>query len=387
MIKDNKKITTLIFCSLIMMTTAASDSLRGIFLPEFRRTFDLTASQSSLIIMASYIGNLLFLLLGGHISDKMPRKRFIGWMIIIWIIALGIHVFTENYYILFMTIMFTMGASTMISTSVNILTPLIFASPALFVSAFNFLQGIGITLTQNIGGKYAENIRSWHIANLMMLSSAVICFILIMTLDFPETEKSEKKISYKALILNPATWILIIICGCYFVAEHGLMNWLTSYGSQYLGFTISRSAMYLSLFFGGITLGRLIFAPLIEKIGVFRSLLIWSSVGVMLYSAGIALGRQGIILLSASGIAFSIIYPMLVMLIGKFYDPGIVGSATGFVLSIGTLFDIFFNAFFGKLVENVGYGKAIIVLPVSAVFLCVMLYILKFCLKKSKGIS
>ena len=29
--------------------------------------------------------------------------------------------------------------------------------------------------------------------------------------------------------------LLIIICGSYFVAEHGLMNWLTSYGSEYLG--------------------------------------------------------------------------------------------------------------------------------------------------------
>ena len=387
MVKGNKKIITLIFCSLIMMTTAASDSLRGIFLPEFRSTFDLTDPQASLIIMASYIGNLLFLLLGGRISDKMPRKRFITGVIFIWIIALGVHVFTENYYILFLTIMFTMGASTMISTSVNIITPLMFASPALFVSVFNFLQGVGITVTQNIGGKYAENIRSWHIANLIMLSSAAICFILLMPLDLPESKKSEVKVSYRRLAADPATWLLIMICGCYFVAEHGLMNWLTSYGSEHLGFTVSESAMYLSLFFGGITLGRLVFAPLIERIGVFRSLLIWSSAGVLLYSAGIALGKQGIMLLSVSGIAFSIIYPMLVVLIGKFYDPGIVGSATGFVLSVATLSDIFFNAFFGSLVENIGYGKAIIVLPVSAVLLCILLYILKFCVKKSEGIS
>lgn len=382
--KDNKKIITLIFCSLIMMTTAASDSLRGIFLPEFRSTFYLTDSKASIIIMSSYIGNLLFLLIGGRISDKIPRKRFMMVVIFIWIAALGVHVFTENYYILLLTIMFTMGASTMISTSVNIITPLMFASPALFVSVFNFLQGIGITLTQNVGGRFAGNIKSWHIANLIMLSSAVVCFILLMTLDIPDPERSEEKVSYKALAKDPATWLLIMICGCYFVAEHGLMNWLTSYGSEHLGFTVSESAMYLSLFFGGITLGRLIFAPLIEKIGVFRSLLIWSSVGVLLYTAGIALERRGIMLLAVSGIAFSIIYPMLVMLIGKFYDPGIVGSATGFILSIGTLFDIFFNAFFGKLVENVGYGKAIIVLPVSAVLWCVLLYILKFCVKRSE---
>ena len=76
------------------MTTAASDSLRGIFLPEFRNTFGLTDSQASLIIMASYIGNLLFLLIGGRISDKISKKRFMVGVIFIWIIALGVHVFT-----------------------------------------------------------------------------------------------------------------------------------------------------------------------------------------------------------------------------------------------------------------------------------------------------
>ncbi|MCR5123139.1 MAG: MFS transporter, partial [Ruminococcus sp.] len=162
------------------------------------------------------------------------------------------------------------------------------------------------------------------------------------------------------------------------IAEHGLMNWLTSYGSGYLGLSVADSAKYLSLFFGGITVGRLVFAPFIYRIGVFRSLLIWSLAGAALYSAGIALGRGGLILVGVSGLAFSLIYPMLVVLIGKFYAPSAAGSATGFVLSTATFFDIFFNAFFGSLVESAGYGKAIIVLPVSAVLFCALLYLLRF---------
>lgn len=368
-----------------MLITAASDSLRGVFLPGFKAAFSLTEPQASRIIMVSYLGNLLFLSVGGYLSDRVPRKKFIGGLLLLWSTALLSYVFTENYNLLLAAMLVSMGGSTMLSTSVNLLTPMLFVSPAMFVSIFNFIQGIGITATQNIGGRFAETLTAWHTANIILLVLAVICFILLTRLDLPEQQSNEKKANYPELIKNPATILLILICGFYFVAEHGLMNWLTSYGTEHLGLSVSDSAKYLSLFFGGITVGRLIFAPFIDRIGVFRSLLIWSLAGAALYSAGIALGKGGLIVVGISGLAFSIIYPMLVVLIGSFYAPAVSGSATGFVLSAATFFDIFFNAFFGDIIENVGYGKAIIILPASAILFCAVLYILRFCVPSPAG--
>ena len=387
--KEKKKpnIAAVLFCSIVMLITASSDSLRGVFLPEFRSAFGLTEPQASRIIMISYLGNLLFLSVGGRLSDRLPRKRFIGGLLILWGTALGSYVLTENYLLLLIAMIFSMGGSTMLSTSINLITPMLFASPAMLVSIFNFIQGVGITASQNIGGRFADTLKAWHAANLILLILAAVSFLLLMRLDLPDPEKTSQKTSYAELVRNPATLLLILICGCYFVAEHGLMNWLTSYGSEHLGLTISDSAKYLSLFFGGITVGRLVFAPVIDRIGVFRTLLIWSLAGAVLYAAGMALGRSGLLLLGISGLAFSVVYPMLVVLIGKFYDSSAAGSATGFVLSTATFFDIFFNAFFGNLVESAGYGRAMIVLPVSAVLFCALLYLLRFTVKASKDIA
>ncbi len=326
--KKNSKITAVLFCGLIMIITAASDSLRGVFLPQLRSSFSLTESQAGRIIMISYVGNLLFLSVGGYLSDRMPRKRFIGGVLLLWAAALATYVFTENYCILLIAMIFSMGGSTMISTSVNIITPLLFASPAMLVSIFNFLQGAGITFSQNVGGRFADKLRYWHIANAILLTAALICLALLVTLKLPDPEKPESGGGFFKTLKEPASPLLILICGGYFVAEHGLMNWLTSYGSEYLGFTVQKSAFYLSLFFGGITVGRLVFAPLIDRIGIFRSLLIWSAAGAGLYTTGIALGKSGMLLIGLSGVAFSIIYPMLVMLIGKFYDPAEAGTAS-----------------------------------------------------------
>lgn len=384
--KKKRNATAVAFCSLVMLITAASDSLRGVFLPQFRSAFELTETKAALIIMVSYVGNLLFLSVGGRLSDRLPRKRFVGGVLILWAAALASYVFTESYYLLLFAMVFSMGGSTMISTSVNMITPLMFASPAMFVSIFNFIQGVGITASQNIGGRFADSLSAWHVINAILLTLAAVCFVLLMTLDLPDPEPSGEKAGISGIVRTPATFLLIAICGCYFVAEHGLMNWLTSYGSEHLGLSVSSSAGYLSMFFGGITVGRLIFAPFIDRIGVFRCLLIWSAAGAALYTLGMALGKGGLLLVGISGLGFSIIYPMLVVLIGKFYAPSAAGSATGFVLSTATFFDIFFNAFFGKLVETAGYGKAMIVLPAAALLFCALLFALKLCVKSAREV-
>ncbi|SEL11766.1 MFS transporter [Ruminococcus albus] len=385
--KKERRLTAILFCAMVMTITAASDALRGVFLPQFRTAFSLSEPQAGQIIMVSYIGNLLFLSIGGYLSDRLPRKRFIGGVLLLWSAALATYVFTENYYILLAAMIFSMGGSTMLSTSVNIITPMLFAPPALFVNIFNFLQGVGIFTSQNVGGRFAEKLSAWHIANAIILTIAVASIILLMTMKLPDPEKEDKQNGgYSEMLKDPATYLLILICGCYFIAEHGLMNWLTSYGSVHLGFTVQKAAMYLSLFYGGLTVARLALAPFVDKVGVFKMLLICSSLGAVLHTLGVTLGRNGLLFFGASGLAFSVIYPLLVMLIGSFYDRSKAGTATGLILSIATFFDIGFNAFFGSLVENVGYGKAMTVLPICAVLMCAMLYVLKFSVKKAKDI-
>lgn len=384
------KIPAAVYCVLIMTITGASDALRGVFLPLFRNEFHLTETKSSMIIMLSYVGNLLFLFIGGYLADRLPRKKFIGGVMLLWMSALAVYIFTESYAILLCAMIFSMGASTMLSTTVNIITPLVFTAPAFFINFFNFCQGMGITASQNIGGRFADKLSSWHGANVIILSCAVLCFILLMTLKLPDPdEKKDGSVigSYAQVLKNPACIYLILLCGFYYIAEHGLQNWLTSYGSEYLGFTVSRSAFFLSMFFGGITLGRLIFAPLVQKLGTFRSLLIWTTAAAALYTLGIILGKAGVYLICISGLAFSIIWPTLVLLIGKFFDVSLSGAATGFITGISTVFDIGFNACFGSLVQATGYGVSIKILPAAMLLFAVTMYLLRFRIPGSANID
>ncbi len=375
--EKQQNLLVVLYCALMMLILGISDGLRGVFLPLFEETFALGSIRSSLIIMCSYVGNLLFLLFGGRILDNVPKKRFLAAVTGIWMTALLFYIFTEHYGILLCCMVFSLGASTMLSTSLNIITPLFFTASAMYVNLFNFAQGVGLFTAQNIGGRFAERMAGWHGWNLFLLGMGVLSLLVLLRIRFPETKPAEKKPSTAEIFRNPAAKYLILLFGCYYIAEHGLQNWMVTYGSSYLGFTLERSALYLSLFFGGITVGRLLFAPLVQKLGMFRSMAVFTLTGTVLYVAGVLLERQGIALLCLSGLSFSILYPTLVLVVGRYYLPEENGTAVGLIAGISTVFDIAFNLGFGVLVEAAGFSAAIKVLPVSILLFCAVYFLLQ----------
>lgn len=376
--KRSEQVLILAYYVLMMVALGASDGLRGVFLPLFEDTFTLTKTQSSMIIMCSYVGNLVFLLIGGYFLDRMSKKRFLCMVMLLWMAALLCYITTESYPILLVAMVFSLGASTMLSTSLNVITPLLFAAPAFYINLFNFTNGVGIFAAQNIGGKVADRMQSWHVINLvlLLLGALGLCFLHRMPLpkqNAPQPkEQGSTWAAYKSILKHPACKYLICICGFYYVAEHGLQNWMVSYGGECLGLTRERAALALSIFFGGIMIGRLLFAPLVQKLTPGRSITIFAGIGAALYLTGILLGRSGIVLLMLSGLAFSILWPTIVLIIGTYYPAASNGVAVGLITAVATLFDIAFNAGFGTLVDHFGFARSIRILPLCAVlfFLC-----------------
>ena len=200
-----------------------------------------------------------------------------------------------------------------------------------------------------------------------------MCLVLLAFIKLPDPENPKESAlsSYRHIFGKPVSILLIVTAGGYFIAEHGLQNWLISYGSEYLGFSVQDAAGYVSLFFGGLTVGRLVFAPVVQKLGTARSMRIFSAAAAVLYCVGIFLGKSGLLIVGLSGVAFSILYPTMVLMIAGLYEPGYSGAATGAVLSAATLADIGFNALFGGLVDSVGYGISICIMPVCMVIFTV----------------
>lgn len=368
---------------LCMAVMGASDSLRGVFSLVFQNHFALTATQVSMIVTVSYIGNLVFLLLGGRLLDRFPKKRVFLATLGVWMSGAAIFVMTESYAFLLLGMFLCMGASTLLNTTVNIMVPILFAfSPGMIVNVLFFVQGIGTSGSQNILGRYASDLTSWKAVNTLLWILAAVGLLLVALIRIPYTEgqsesrmrnqgAAQKKISLQDILLNKAFWFFILMFGFYFIAEHGIMNWYMMYAVKGLSLNNAAAATYLSIFFGGMTVGRLVFAPVVHKLGEQKSVFLFGTIGGILYVIGIAGGLSTAFLLSASGAVLSIIYPTMVLLIQKYYDQTCVATATGMIISIATLFDILFNTFFGKVTDLIGMQAGFYILLGSMILFVV----------------
>lgn len=366
----------------LMVGLGSNDSLRGIFSTIFQEHFSLTMTQLGLIVTASYIGNLVFLLVGGNLSTRFSKKRVLQVLILIWMAALALFAFTSNYTVLLIGMALALGSSTLLNTTMNLITPLLFATaPGFFVNFLFFTQEIGTSGSQYILGSHADGFAFWQHTNLVLLILGAVAFVLLLFCNVPEeaaapADAPAQKGGYDWRIIVP----YVLVFGFYFIAEHGVMNWMVAYGVDGLGLPQGSAAKYLSVFFGGMMIGRLCLSPLVDKLGALKSLAAFGGVSCVLYLIGSLGGAVTMPVWAISGLSFSILYPTLVMSIRLYFPAQQVSGAAGTILSIASLADILFNVGFGKLVDMAGYAVSIRVLPLSVLaFFIVFMLFTKFC--------
>lgn len=366
----------------LMVGLGSNDSLRGIFSTIFQEHFSLTTTQLGLIVTASYIGNLVFLLVGGNLSTRFSKKRVLQVLILIWMAALALFAFTSNYTVLLIGMALALGSSTLLNTTMNLITPLLFATaPGFFVNFLFFTQEIGTSGSQYVLGSHADGFAFWQHTNLVLLILGAVAFVLLLFCNVPEeaaapADTPAQKGGYDWRIIVP----YVLVFGFYFIAEHGVMNWMVAYGVDGLGLPQASAAKYLSVFFGGMMIGRLCLSPLVDKLGALKSLAAFGGVSCVLYLIGSLGGAVAMPIWAISGLSFSILYPTLVMSIRLYFPAQQVSGAAGTILSIASLADILFNVGFGKLVDMAGYAVSIRVLPLSVLaFFIVFMLFTKFC--------
>lgn len=384
---SNKQTNRLTFAAFVvlMVGLGSSDSLRGIFSTIFQQHFALSTTQLGLIVTVSYIGNLVFLLVGGNLSARFAKKRVLQVLMLIWMAALALFALTDSYPVLLVAMALVMGSSTLLNTTMNLITPLLFtAAPGFFVNFLFFTQGIGTSGSQFFLGSAADGFPFWQYTNLGLLVLGAAAFGMLLFCQVPEEPavapgalpQAEGRLTDRLGVVVP----FVLVFGFYFIAEHGVMNWLVAYGTTGLEMTQAAASRYLSVFYGGVMLGRLVLSPLVDKLGVIRSMQLFGVISGVLYVAGSLGGAALMPLWAASGFFLSILYPTLVMSIRLYFPAQQVSGAAGTIISIASLADILFNVGFGRLVDLAGYRLSICVLPVSMVlFLITFLLFTRRC--------
>lgn len=366
----------------LMLGLGSSDSLRGIFSPVFQEHYSVGGKGLSMMVVISYVGNLLFLSVGGKMMDTFDRKKVAMGMLGIWMAAVLLNVLTDSYPMILLSMFLALGASTMLNTTVNLLTPMVCAGYAgMMVNIFFFIQGIGTSGSQFLLGRFAFSYDGWKMINGVLFAVGLVSLGLFAMVNLKPEKIKPKTIQKKKPQDMPGAsifWLLVLMMGFYFIGEHGIMNWMLTYCMNALQMPSHTASAYLSIFWGGMTVGRLVFAPVVQKLGVRKSLKYFGGAGTVLFVTGVLSGSKGVILLSSSGLLISILYPTMVLFFQQIYPVSVVATKTGAIISAATIADIVFNAGFGALSDSMGIQISFLILPVCMVlYYCFYLLLLR----------
>ena len=353
-------------CALLMVILGTSDALRGIFTPLFTSVYGFSMSQVGVIVSASYLGNLICLLFGGMLLDRMGRKRAMAMFIIALALSEVLLLFGSRYAMLVLGFFLSLGISTLLNTTINLISDSFSATKSLMLlNALFFLQGIGTSGSQLILSRYASSVPVWNGVLIGMAVLLVPLAIAVMRMKDTESGGAAEEASAAGSDRLESGMIALIAftLGLYLIAEHGITNYIIMYGTEHLGISAASAGFALSLYSAGIMIGRLVLGQAVDRIGaermLFVSLVVATVVSVLSFASAI------LPLLFIVGLAVSIVYPTTVSLVRKHAPHALGARATTIAVSAASILDVVFNAVFGKAIDSVGYGRAMPVLCVA----------------------
>ena len=364
--------------ALLMVILGVSDALRGIFTPLFTSVFGFSMSQVGFIVSASYLGNLICLLFGGMILDRIGRKKAMSLFIIALALSEILLLFGSNYGILVIGFFLSLGISTLLNTTLNLLSDSFSATKSLMLlNALFFLQGIGTSGSQLVLSRFSSSQSVWNGTLIAMAVLLIPLSVIVMRLK-DEGKASSSADKETAGTQKTETGMIILIAltlGLYLIAEHGITNYIIMYGTEYVKISAAEAGLALSLYSAGIMIGRLVLGTIVDRIGAEKMLFISLVAATVIASAAFALSILPLLFLV--GLSISIVYPTTVSLVRKHAPASLGARATTIAVSAASILDVIFNAVFGRAIDSFGYGSSMpvlcIALGISAVLMILII--------------
>ena len=345
-----------------MVLLGTSDALRGIFSPLFLSGFGFSEAELGVIVSASYLGNLVFLLFGGQILDRVGLKKSMMVFVLVMALSLLLMLFGYIYAILVISFFLTLGLSTLLNTSINIASDSFSASGSLvYLNILFFIQGIGTSLSQLILSAYSENRSAWDLTLIVLSCLMVPVLIMLSKAKVEEVKKSQNSPNESKTGDMRSLILLILTLSFYTIAEHGFTNYIISYGIS-MGKESADMGKTLSLFSLGIMSGRLILGSLIVKFGERKMVLSSLAAGSILFLLFFFFGMEGLSFFL--GFSISTLYPTLVAFSRRYVPSRLASRATATVVSLCSVMDIAFNFCFGFISSLHGFSESMKMLPI-----------------------
>lgn len=345
----------LIIIYVVFISLGLPDSLFGVSWPVVHLEFGIPESFASIysIIIACCTGGVSFV--AGKVIRKFGTGKVTFFSTLLTAIGLIGISFAPNIIVMMLfSIILGYGAGA-IDTGLNSYVSLHYK--AKHMNWLHCFWGVGVTVSPMImsaflGGGEGAWRNGYRVVALMQLSIAmVVLFTLKKWNTIPETTaKQENKTEMSMLDLFRMKGIVtsILSLGLYCTAEHLLGTWGATYIVNVFCLPPEVAAKWVSLYYGGIMLGRIIAGFLSEK-ATDNMLIKWGAVVSLFGMAILALplGTASLMGFLLVGIGFGPIFPSVIHSVpvrfGATYSADLTGYHMGGAYVIGYIMQLVFG--------------------------------------------
>lgn len=260
----NRRIATAgYFGAFILLGIAMS--FVGPILPILTERVSTTFGGISYLFAVRSMGYLIGILIAGRAFDRVRGHPLIGGMLIVMTLMMLIFPFVGNLYLLLVVMLFIGGAESFIDIGGNTLLPWQYeddVSP--FMNAMHFCFGVGAFVAPLMIGVVLNNDIPlfWFFIGFAVLSLPTA--LLIVRTPSPKVrinQNDQQKGNFPWGAVMPLAIMLFLYVG----SEVGFGGWISSYAVAFELGNPANAAYLTSVFWGSLTIGRLLSVPLAAR--------------------------------------------------------------------------------------------------------------------------
>ena len=363
---------------LTFISLGLPDSLLGAAWPAMYGGFGVPLSYAGIVSVIISAGTIVSSLLSDRLTKKLTAKFVVSFSVLATAVALfGFSFSTAFWQICLWAIPYGLGAGA-IDAALNNYVALHFS--ARHMNWLHCFWGVGTMVSPYImsfalshsgwqSGYRAVSFIQLGITAVLFLSLPLWKAVQKKEPQAPATERSQSVGILRALKLRGVP-VALIGFFCYCAMECTCMLWSASYLVGTRGVSEERAAAFCSLYFIGITVGRLLSGFIAEKIGDVKMVRIGTgiaAVGILLLSVssfplGVSLAGLAIL-----GLGCAPIYPAVIHATPKKFGAGHSQTVIGLQMAAAYTGTLVAPPVFGWIASGFGLWFFVIFLAVLAV--------------------
>lgn len=308
----------LVLCFIAFISLGLPDALLGVAWPSMADEFSTSLDRLGIIMTGGTVGYALSSFMIGAIVNRIGLAGLLIQSASLTVIALLLFMVVPDWYWMpFVALIAGLGGGG-IDAGLNAYVDKHYSSRIMQWLHASF--GVGVTLGPAIMTLSLAMTGLWRpgylvVAFLMLLMLSAFIHYRGLWSDQPDTDETEEQgnASMLATLKLPAAWLSMLAFLLYTSAEIGLGFWAFTLLTESRGVLLATAGLWVTLYWGSFTVGRIVAGMLAPKLGEMRLTLfglLISLIGLVLFTLQIG-GPGGVYGLALIGLGFAPTFPAL----------------------------------------------------------------------------